>query len=44
MVSASVSHGDIGFSVSLKPCLDLCSFKWVNCTFKGDNNFTPVGT
>ena len=25
-LSASVPHGHIGFTVSLKPCLNLCSF------------------
>ena len=27
VVSTSVPHGHIGFTVSLKPCLNLCSFK-----------------
>ena len=44
MVSTSVPHGHIGFTVSLKPCLNLCSFKWVNCSLNRDNNFTPIGS
>ena len=44
MVSASAPHGHIGFTVSLKPSLNSCLFKWVNCSFKHDNNFTLVGS
>ena len=44
MVSASAPHGHIGFTVSLKPSLNSCLFKWVNRSFKHDNNFTLVGS
>ena len=44
MVSTSVPHGHIGFTVSLKPCLNLYSFKWVNCSLNRVNNFTPIGS
>ena len=44
MVSTSVPHEHIGFTVSLKPCLTLWSLKWVNCIFNRDNNFTPIGS
>ena len=40
MVSTSIPRGHMGFTVSLKPCLNLCSFKWVNCSRNRDNNFT----
>ena len=33
-------YGHVGFTVSLKPSLNLRPFKWVNCSFKRDNNFT----
>ena len=44
VVSTSVPHGHIGFTVSLKPCLNLCSFKWVYGSLNRDNNFTPIGS
>ena len=44
MVSKSVPHGHVGCTVSLKPCLNLCPFKWVNCRLNRDNNFTPIGS
>ena len=39
---SSAPHGHIVFTVSLKPSLNLRPFKWVNCSFKRDNNFTPI--
>ena len=44
VVSTSTRHGQIGFTMSLKSCLNLCSFKWVNCSLKRDNTFTPRGS
>ena len=44
VVSTSVPHGRRVFTVSLKPCLKLCSFKWVNWSLNRDNNFTPIGS
>ena len=44
VVSTSVPHGHIRFTVPLKPCLNLCSFKWANCSLNRDNNFTSVGS
>ena len=44
MVSTSAPHGHTGFTVSLKPCLNLSSFKWVNCSLKHDNNFSQIGS
>ena len=43
-VPTSVPHGYMGFTMSLEPCLNLCSFKWLNCSLNRDNNFTPVGS
>ena len=42
MISTSVLNVHIGFTVSLKPCLNLCSFKSVNCSLKRDDSFTPI--
>ena len=42
MHSTFVPHGHIGFTVSLKPYLNVGSFKWVTCNLKRDNNFTPI--
>ena len=33
-----------GLTVSLKPCLNLCLFKLLNCSLKRDSNFTPRGS
>ena len=44
MVSTSVLHGHIGLTVSLEPCVNLCSFKRLNCSLKRDSNFTPRGS
>ena len=33
---------DTGFTVSLKPSLNLRPFKWVSHSFKRDYNFTPI--
>ena len=44
MVSTSVLNGHIGLTMSLKPCLNLCSFKWLNCRLNRDGSFTPRGS
>ena len=39
---SSAPYGHIGFTVLLKPSLNFGPFKWVNCSFKRDNNFTLI--
>ena len=33
-------YGHIGYTLSLKPGLNVRSFKWVNSSFKRDTSFT----
>ena len=40
MVSTSVPHADIALIVSLKPCLNLCSFRRLNLSLKHVRGFT----
>ena len=39
---SSAPYGHMGFTVSLKPSLNLRPFKWANCSFKRDNNFNLI--
>ena len=39
---SSAPYGHIAFTVSLKPSLNLHLLKWVNRSFKRDNNFTQI--
>ena len=42
MVSNSVPYEHIGLTVSLKPCLNLCSFQRLNCNLRNSNFTTTV--
>ena len=41
LVFTPAPHGHIGLTMSFKPCLNLCSFKWLNRSLKYDSNFAP---
>ena len=43
MVSNSILHAHIGLIVSLKPCLNLCSFRLINLSLKRVRTFAPSG-
>ena len=40
----SAPHAHIGFIVSAKPCLNLCSFRLLNLSRKRVRNFSPSGS
>ena len=44
MVSTSVPHPHTGLIVSLKPYLNLCSFKRLNLSLKHVRSFVPSGS
>ena len=41
VVSTKVLHACIGLIVSLKPCLNWCSFRWQSLTLKCVRSFAP---
>ena len=43
LLSISVLQEHIGLIASSKPCLDLCSFRWLNCRLRHVRRFTPTG-
>ena len=44
MFSTSGPRGHKRLTMSLATCLNLCLFKWLNCSLKQDSNFTPRGS
>ena len=44
VVSSSARQARIWFNVSLKLCLNLCSFKWLNSSLKRVSSFIPSGS